>query len=428
MDPDKIIALVTGVISILGTVVAVSIYVTKLQSKIEIERLKDTIQSQAQKHKELEEKYVTALRAGSAVTERKRDIDNELMTVTDAVEAEASSILVPQPTLQRGSTNELVFLSLLGPGSENLKRVRVPMNSVAGEVFRSRSACITHSPPKEAAFSSKTDEISKSTTKEMLAIPLLYDGDCVGVAEFLNKKNSGRFSSEDEALTERLSARLGRRVSEFIQDPNNFVQLGITPERAGQYATILFSDISGSSELSLRLNQSTVIDLVNEYFETLCDMALSTGGAIDKFMGDGFMLTFNAVKALPGHELIAIETALQMQNAFDKLKQKWQIYQIPPLFNRVGIESGPVLPAMMGHWQLRQATIMGEAVNSASALCEAAPRDHNAILIGGEPRSTVSSRLKARQITAMGHKEVRVAGMRCWEVSGTATEAKGERG
>src|SRR6266404_821423 len=140
MGPDKIIALVTGVISILGTVVAVSIYITKLQSKIEIERLKDTIKSQAQKSKELEEKYVTALRAGSAVTERKRDIDNELMTVTDAVEAEASSILVAQPTLKCGSTNESVFLSLLGPGSENLKRVRVPMHSIAGEVFRSHSA------------------------------------------------------------------------------------------------------------------------------------------------------------------------------------------------------------------------------------------------------------------------------------------------
>jgi cell division protein FtsL len=76
MGPDKIIALVTGVIRILGTVVAVSIYITKLQSKIEIERLKDTIKSQAQKSKELEEKYVTALRAGSAVTERKRDDGN----------------------------------------------------------------------------------------------------------------------------------------------------------------------------------------------------------------------------------------------------------------------------------------------------------------------------------------------------------------
>ncbi len=428
MGPDKIIALVTGVISILGTVVAVSIYITKLQSKIEIERLKDTIKSQAQKSKELEEKYVTALRAGSAVTERKRDIDNELMTVTDAVEAEASSILVAQPTLKGGSTNELVFLSLLGPGSENLKRVRVPMNSIAGEVFRSHSARITHSPQKDTAFSSKTDEVSKSTTKEMLAIPLTCDGVCVGVAEFLNKKNSGRFSNEDQVLTERLSGRLARRVGEFIGDPNNFVQLGITPERVGEYATILFSYISNSSELSLRMNEATVIDVVNEYFETLCDAALSTGGTIDKFMGDGFMLTFNVGKAIPDHELIAIETALQMQIAFDKLKKKWQIYEVPPLFNRIGIESGRVLPAMMGHWQLKQATIMGEAVNAASALCETAPRGRNAIVIGSGLWSRVSSRVKAREVAAIGHKEVRAAGLRGWEVSGISTEPRGESG
>ncbi len=62
-----------------------------------------------------------------------------------------------------------------------------------------------------------------------------------------------------------------------------------------------------------------------EYFETLCDVALSTGGAIDKFMGDGFMLSFNVGKPIPDHEFIAIEAALQMQTAFDKLKKKWQI-------------------------------------------------------------------------------------------------------
>lgn len=150
---------------------------------------------------------------------------------------------------------------------------------------------ITHSPQKDMAFSSKTDEVSKSKTKKMLAIPLICDGACIGVAEFLNKRNNGRFSNEDQVLTERLSVRLGRRVGEFISDPNNFVQLGITPERTGEYATILFCDISNSSELSQRMNEATVIDLANEYFETLCDLALSMGGAIDKFMGDGFMLT-----------------------------------------------------------------------------------------------------------------------------------------
>jgi len=42
-------------------------------------------------------------------------------------------------------------------------------------------------------------------------------------------------------------------------------------------------------------------------------------------MGDGFMLSFNVGKPIPDHEFIAIEAALQMQTAFDKLKKKWQI-------------------------------------------------------------------------------------------------------
>jgi adenylate cyclase len=194
------------------------------------------------------------------------------------------------------------------------------------------------------------------------------------------------------------------------------VQLGITPERVGESATIVFSDISNSSELSLHLNEATVIDLVNDYFETLGDVALSTGGAIDKFMGDGFMLTFNVGRPAPDHEFMAIEAALQMQTAFDTLKKKWQIYEIPPLFNRIAIESGRVLPAMMGHWHLKQATVMDEAVNVASALCEGAPRNRNTIVIGSELWSKVSSRVKARELAATAHKETRAGGLRAWEV------------
>ncbi len=71
---------------------------------------------------------------------------------------------------------------------------------------------------------------------------------------------------------------------------------------------------------------------------------------------------------------------------------------------------------MMGHWQLKQATVMGEAVNAASALCEAAPRTRNTIVIGSELWSRVSSRVKARELAVIGHKEVRAGGLRGWEV------------
>lgn len=405
--PEHLIPTITGMITIVGAAIGVTTYIAKLQAKMAEERtqsekgkLQHEIDDLKKANEQLEEKYRTAVRAGTALVEQRCALETELSTLADAIDVERSCILVLQPVLQGAQSKELVFLCMTGPESENLRGVRVPLSSFAGEVFTTRTSKIKHDPHSGSSFSAATDQVSKSTTREMLAVPLFHEGKCVGVAEFLNKRRNAPFTQDDMEMAERLAVRLASRTGRFVEDPGNFQAVGITPRRTGEDATILFSDISRSSHLAKQVDASVVVDIINEYFESLGDLALKAGATIDKFMGDGFMVTLNAPKRLPNHAHVAAALALDMQSRFAELTEKWKIFKIDPLHNRIGITSGVVQPALMGHSQFRQPTVMGEVVNSASAVCNLGPRDRNVVLIDAETFHRVSSQFELRELPA----------------------------
>lgn len=424
MTLPQIIALIVGLLSILGTVVALTVHITRLQSQLQHAKIEAELNSARQKltevensYSDLSEKHKTAITAGSVITGKIYAIEHELATMSDAVEADSSSILVPVPSEVAEEPKELVFLSLLGKGSEKLKGMRVPLGSIAGDIFINKKPRIIHAPLKESAVSIKTDEVSNISSNEMLAFPLIHKERCVGVIEFLNKKHNRPFDDVDLQRVERSIGSIAAKVGDFIQEPNNFGLLGITPKTRATEASILFSDLSRSAVLVKRFDASVVIDFLNEYFEALCNVAIRRGGRIDKFIGDGFMVTFNVQHPIPEHELAALTTALEMQTEFDNVKKKWKIFNIPDVHNRIGISSGPVYKAEVGHSLTRQLTVMGEAVNVASNLCDLGDRNRNVIMIGNEVYTKLESKLVVAKVQGDGQKEAKPSDLIAYELT-----------
>jgi class 3 adenylate cyclase len=423
MTLPQLIGLIVGLLSILGTVVALTVHITKLQAQLQQAKLETELNSARQKLTEIEnsysdlsEKHKTAITAGSVITGKIYAIEHELASMSDALEANSSSILVPVPSELDEEPKELVFLTLLGKGSEKLKGVRVPLGSIAGDIFMNKKPRIIHAPQKESAVSAKTDQVSNISTNEMLAFPLMHKAKCVGVIEFLNKKDNKQFDDVDLKSVERSIGSIATKVGDFIQEPNNFGLLGITPKTRATEASILFSDLSQSAVLVKRFDASVVIDLINEYFEALCNVAIRRGGRIDKFIGDGFMVTFNVQHPLTEHEFAAITTAVEMQSEFEKVKKKWEVFNIPDLHNRIGISCGPVYKAEVGHSLTRQLTVMGEAVNIASNLCDLGDRNRNVIIIGDEVYTRAASKVVVAKLQDTGRREVKQADLVGYEL------------
>ncbi len=140
-------------------------------------------------------------------------------------------------------------------------------------------------------------------------------------------------------------------------------------EQRGQ-ATILFADIVDFTALAETMDAEDVRDLVDSFWRRMDAAIKDHGGGIDKHIGDAVMAVWGARAARENDPEQAVRAALAMQaeaRAFAAEPGN------PPLRIRIGINTGPVLIGAVG--TTGEITVMGDAVNTASRLEEAAPGD-----------------------------------------------------
>lgn len=145
--------------------------------------------------------------------------------------------------------------------------------------------------------------------------------------------------------------------------------------------TVLFSDIVGFTQLSNTLRSRRVAKLLNEYLSEMTHVVFDNGGTVDKFVGDAILAIFGAPEELSPNEQVrrAVATARQMQQALDRLNQRWQEQGIDQVQFRCGIHQGTAVVGMFGSKERSDYTAIGPSVNIAARLQEAA--EPNAILV-----------------------------------------------
>jgi Osmosensitive K+ channel histidine kinase len=91
---------------------------------------------------------------------------------------------------------------------ESLKSIGVPLDrSVAGYAFRTQQPFLYRKTEKMDASLSSLDWESKSGAETVLAVPLAYQGEVIGVIETWNKANAGAYTEQDLAFLETLAAQ-----------------------------------------------------------------------------------------------------------------------------------------------------------------------------------------------------------------------------
>jgi len=132
--------------------------------------------------------------------------------------------------------------------------------------------------------------------------------------------------------------------------------------------SLLFTDIEGFTSLSEKLSADTLARALGAYLETMTRAIQSTGGTIDKFIGDAVMAFWNAPTPQADHAGRACRATLACIAATRLLfaSEAWK--GLPPLFTRYGLHRARVMVGHFGAPDRFNYTAMGDGVNLAARL------------------------------------------------------------
>jgi len=172
------------------------------------------------------------------------------------------------------------------------------------------------------------------------------------------------------------------REKRFIQgafgkyvSPDVVAQISANPgalQLGGQkrMLTILFSDLSGFTTLSERMDPQALLAHLNEYLSEMTTVVMDERGTLDKYIGDAIMAFWNAPQPLEDHADRALRAAVMMQRKMHELNARWAEAEDggEPLVVRIGINSGEVVVGNVGGENRFDYSAIGDSVNLAARL------------------------------------------------------------
>src|SRR2546425_8760646 len=137
-------------------------------------------------------------------------------------------------------------------------------------------------------------------------------------------------------------------------------------ERKG--VTVMFSDVSGFTAMSERLDPEEVHAIMDRAFEVILREVHHYEGTINQFLGDGVMALFGAPIAHEDHAHRALSAALAIQRELTPLAHEVRRMHGVEFQMRVGINTGFVVVGAIGKDLRMDYTAVGDTTNLAARL------------------------------------------------------------
>jgi len=143
--------------------------------------------------------------------------------------------------------------------------------------------------------------------------------------------------------------------------------------------TVLFSDLSGYTTISERLDPEEVKEVMHQIFDRLTKVIAKYEGFVERIIGDGVLALFGIPTASEDHAVRAVRTALEIHAAVRSLSADLRDRLGQPIAMHTGINSGLVVTGRVDLMDGKLG-VGGDTVNTASRLADIATAGE--ILVG----------------------------------------------
>ena len=205
---------------------------------------------------------------------------------------------------------------------------------------------------------------------------------------------------EDMSQEKRLRATMTRYVPPEVAD--QLMRDG--GEALGgslQEVTILFSDVRDFTTISEALGPQETVRMLNDYFGVMVDIISDHQGILDKFIGDAIMAVFGAPYPGPDDAKNAVNTAVEMLRALDRLNVARADRCEPEISIGIGLNTGEVLSGNIGSERRMDYTVIGDGVNLAARLESITKRYGAPLLVSEFTAAGVGAQHTLREVDRM---------------------------
>jgi adenylate cyclase len=130
---------------------------------------------------------------------------------------------------------------------------------------------------------------------------------------------------------------------------------------------VVFVDVRGFTALAKRLPPTEVVALLNGFYKVAADVVFGLDGTLDKLVGDEIMAFFGAPFRPEEHARRAVKAAVDIGYGVTALTDGAEALQVGG-----GVGTGVAYVGNVGGGEVRDFTVIGDAVNTAARLQAAA--------------------------------------------------------
>lgn len=129
----------------------------------------------------------------------------------DITHSEAASILLVDPR-----TNELYFVASNNENTMQLKRILVPMESIAGEIVQTNRPVVLQDATHDARVNRTVDKEIAFITRSLMGVPMRIKDEVIGVIEVVNRIGDD-WTKQDQAFLQILASQAAIAINNAEQ-------------------------------------------------------------------------------------------------------------------------------------------------------------------------------------------------------------------
>ncbi|MFL5336244.1 MAG: CHASE2 domain-containing protein [Geminicoccaceae bacterium] len=183
-----------------------------------------------------------------------------------------------------------------------------------------------------------------------------------------------RERADRRVLMQLFSHHLSAPIARQVWEARDTFLVGGRPRPQTLTATVLFSDIEGSTGIAEALDPQALMGWLELYLQRMVPIVDRHDGVVLRFIGDGLLAAFGV--PVPRQHEAAVETdarnavacAAEMAEQLGRLNDDLVARGLPRIGLRIGIQTGEMTAGSVGHSDHLEYALMGDSVNTAARL------------------------------------------------------------